>query len=102
MPKASITLYGRDYSVNCDEGQEDRLASIVKIVEAKMKDVTGRVGNTTETRLLMLTCLTLADLLLDLQRDSQTTKTEDEALFVAAVEHLRDRVSHIAAQIGTA
>ena len=100
MAKASITLYGREYQVNCDPGQENRLTEIVQIVESRMREVAGSVGNTTETRLLMLTCLTLADMLIELQQTAQTRAQDDEDLFVAAVEHLRDRVTHITAQIG--
>ncbi|MGJ8501047.1 cell division protein ZapA, partial [Glaesserella parasuis] len=55
MSKRLVTLYGKEYNVNCDPGQEDRLAEIVRFVEDQMGKVAGGVGNTTESRLLMLT-----------------------------------------------
>jgi cell division protein ZapA len=102
MSKRVVTLYGKEYNVNCDPGQEQRLADIVRLVEDRMNKVAGRVGNTTESRLLMLTCLHFADELFDLRRKSEEASSEHEDLFVAAVEHLRQRVAHIASQVGRA
>jgi len=102
MSKLVVTLYGKEYNVNCDPGQEDRLAEIVRFVEKSMEKVAGGVGNTTESRLLMLTCLHLADELIDNRRRAEQTALENEDLFVAAVEHLRNRVTHIASQVGSA
>lgn len=102
MSKRLVTLYGKEYNVNCDPGQEERLAEIVRFVEEQMTKVAGGVGNTTESRLLMLTCLHLADELLELRKQSAQVALENEDLFVAAVEHLRNRVAHVASQIGSA
>lgn len=102
MSKVAIKLYNREYFVNCDEGEEDRLRELVAHIESKMRSVADRVGNTTEPRLLMLTCLSLADELLEVRRKAEESAVEDEELLVAAVEHLRDRVTQIAAQVGNA
>ena len=102
MSKRLVTLYGKEYNVNCDPGQERRLDEIVRFVEDRMGKVAGGVGNTTESRLLMLTCLHIADELLDQRRKHELTTVENEELFVAAVEHLKDRVAHIASQVGSA
>ena len=100
MPKVAIKLYNREYAVNCDDGQEGRLKELVGYLEEKMQVVSDKVGNTTETRLLMLTCLSLADELLEIRRTASSKSMENEGLLIAAVEHLRDRVSQIAAQVG--
>ena len=102
MSKVAIKLYNREYIVNCDEGEESRLQELVKYLESKMQSVADRVGNTTEPRMLMLTCLSLADELLEFRRKAVEQTTEDEDLLVAAVEHLKDRVAQIAAQVGHA
>jgi cell division protein ZapA len=102
MSKRVVTLYGKEYNVNCDPGQEDRLAEIVRFVEDRVGQVAGGVGNTTESRLLMLTCLHLADELIELRSKTKQAALEKEDLFVAAVEHLQNRVAHIASQIGSA
>jgi cell division protein ZapA len=102
MSKLAIKLYGRDYTINCDPGQETRLKQLVEFVEGKMHEVAGKVGNTTEPRLLMLTCLQLADQLFDTHQNARNGLMQDEDLMTAAVEHLRQRVAHIASQVGRA
>jgi cell division protein ZapA (FtsZ GTPase activity inhibitor) len=102
MSKLAITLYGREYFVNGDPGEESELKDIVHFVEARMQQVSNRAGNTTELRLLMLTCLHLADELLDFRRKASERANKDEELLVAAVDHLRQRVIHVASQVGRA
>jgi len=102
MSKRAVTLYGKEYNVNCDPGQESRLDEIVRFVEDRMGKVAGGVGNTTESRLLMLTCLHIADELLDLRRKAEQAALDNEDLFVTAVDHLRERVALIASQVGSA
>jgi cell division protein ZapA len=102
MAKITVKLYGREYQVNCGPGEEDRLQELVGFVEGKMQEVAGRAGSTTESRLLMLTCLLLADELLEARRQIGEKALADEGLLIAAVEHLKQRVTHIASQVGRA
>jgi len=100
--KLPITLYNREYIVNCDPGQEARLRQIVDMVQKEMKSVADRVGNATEPRHLMLTCLSLADKLLEARSGSKVELSKQEDLFIAAVEHLKDRVIQLSSQVGRA
>jgi len=104
MSKIAITLYGREYFVNCDPGQEDRLKELVKLVETRIQKAADRVGPTTVTdpHLLVLTCLGLADELYEVRYNSDKIQRRDEDIMVAAVDHLRQRVAHIASQVGRA
>lgn len=102
MAKVTIKLHGKDYSVNCAEGEEQRLADTVAFIESKMQDIDSRSNGTTELRLYVLTCITMADELLELRRAVTSNKFESEDLFVAAIEHLKERVNSIAAQIEAA
>lgn len=100
--KVAVTLHGREYVVACDVGDEKKLTDIVKLVDAKLCDISGKSSNATETRLFMLTCLMLADELIETRRAAKAFHKADEDLMVAAVEHLRDRVMNISQQIGRA
>ncbi len=100
MSKLTVNLYGRDYVVNCDPGQEQRLQDVIRFVEARMKEVEGSVGNTTEARLLMLTCLHMADEMIDLKGKIKDSRNEEEEVLIAAVDHLTQHVTHIASRIG--
>lgn len=100
--KLAITLYGREYFVNCDSGEEAQLKEVVRFVESRMQQIATRSGNATELRLLMLTCLQLADELLESRRKASEKALKEEDLLIAAVDHLRQRVVHVASQVGRA
>lgn len=100
--KLDITLYKREYTVNCDPGQEERLRQVADMVQKEMEAVADKVSNPTEPRHLMLACLSLADKLLEAQNGVNAKLTKQEDLFVAAVEHLKQRVTDLASQVGRA
>ena len=108
MSKVTISLFGKEYHVNCTTGEEERLQAMVTYVDGKMKDIGARPGNgtITETRLFMLTCLHLADELFDAKAKAAEATAqaaiEQEDLLVTAVEHLSHRIAHIATQVGRA
>ncbi len=100
--KVAVKLHGREYIVACTPGEEHRLAEIVRLVDGKLRQVADKGNNVTETRLFMLTCLLLADELLETRKAIAESQKEDEDLMVAAVDHLRLRVATIAKQVGKA
>jgi cell division protein ZapA len=100
--KLTITLHNRDYVINCDPGQEVRLQQVADLVQKEMQAVADRVGNSTEPRHLMLTCLSLADKLLEARSSTAGVLTKQEDLFIAAVDHLKQRVTQLASQVGRA
>lgn len=118
MPKLTVTLYGRDYQLACADGQERRVQELVNMVEQRMQAVAGSVGNTTENRLFMLTCMMLADEMLELreaaQREGQTARRpapaaaqaglsqQDEEYLLSAISHLQNRLDHLTAAVGNA
>ncbi len=100
--KLGITLYNREYVLNCGPGEEARLQQVADLVQKEMKAVADKVGNATEPRHLMLTCLSLADKLLEARSKSSNALTKQEDLFIAAVDHLKQRVTALASQVGRA
>ena len=99
--KVGITLHGHDYIIACDEGEEKKLAELVKLVDGKLGEVAGKgAPNASETRLFMLTCLLLADELIETRKLVAEHRKADEALMVAAVDHLRQRVLSITDLVG--
>ncbi|MCL2468661.1 MAG: cell division protein ZapA [Alphaproteobacteria bacterium] len=97
--KVTISLLGRDYIVACGKGEEDKLAHLVSFVEGELNGLSRRNPSASETRLFMLTCLLLADALLETRKAALSVRHSDEALMVAAVDHLRQRLENIMAQI---
>lgn len=95
MPNIDIELNGRSYSVSCGAGEEKRLLEVVAYVQNKMDEISQRLGNVNENRLLMLTTLLLADELTESKRSGKAAKSAEEDIMVKAVEHLGHRVARI-------
>jgi len=100
--KLNITLYKREYVVNCGPGEEGRLQQVADMVQREMEAVADKVGNPTEPRHLMLTCLSLADKLLEARNKTMGDVMKQEDLYIAAVNHLKQRVTELASQVGRA
>lgn len=98
--KVEIHLCGRNYVVACDAGEEKKLAEIVKLVDEKLHQIAGHGTQTTETRLFMLTCLMLADELIETRKNARDSRKAEEELVIAAVHHLNERVRSITEKIG--
>ena len=100
--KVSVTLRNREYYVNCDPGEEQRLADLVAFVEKRLDSIAAQNPGVTETRLFVIACLLIADDLMEAKRAAAEGNRAEEDLMVAAVDHLRLRVASLAQQIGRA
>ena len=54
MPQVSITINGRSYPVACDEGEEDRIRELARVIDSKVAGFARQVGQAGEARLLVL------------------------------------------------
>ncbi len=111
MPRVDITLNGRIYSVGCEEGQEARLRQLAGYFDGHLRSVVSRAPAAGESQLLVLGALMVADQLFDLKAEydaltrAQSTapaagiSAEEEAVVMAAVDHLARRIEDIAARL---
>jgi cell division protein ZapA len=100
--KVSVSIHGRAYYVTCDANDEERLAQLVDYVEGRIDDIAAHNPGATETKLFMMTCLILADELIEAKRAAKEGSAAEEDLMVAAVDHLRSRIAYLAERVGTA
>ncbi len=61
MAEVDITLNGREYSIACDDGQEDHLLRLGEYVDKKVAELVAEVGQVGDTRLLVMASLLIAD-----------------------------------------
>jgi cell division protein ZapA len=61
MAQAVVTIAGRTYRMNCDEGEEAHIESLAKLVEAKIETLRGAFGEIGDQRIVVMAALTLAD-----------------------------------------
>jgi cell division protein ZapA len=105
-----ISLLGRTYQVACAPGQEVRVQELARMLEEKMRlAVTAAPGTVGEIRLLLLAGLMLADDVLEARAagsraasQTQSQINDEEDVFIAAVEHLSERITTLAAKVESA
>lgn len=114
MRRVDFTLNGRNHSLNCEDGQEQRLLELAAYVDARMQELTGGAAGH-EVQNLIATCIVLADELMEARAEAKAlragqapapviqqpapTASADEAKVVAAVDTLAKRIEDIAARL---
>lgn len=121
MARIELTFLGKAYPVRCADGEEDRVQQLASYVEERLERLATheqREGNSvSDTRLMMLGCLMLADEVFELkaQRSRLGHPVEDkpapvaapattldpqvEQTLVAAVEDLAGRLDQLASRL---
>lgn len=104
MAQVEIVINGRQYQLACEDGQEDHLQALAKLVDGHVKDLVRQVGQIGEARLLVMAALLIADETHELRRevdelrqdvDSHLTKVEDA--IAESLDDVADRLEHVAA-----
>jgi cell division protein ZapA len=65
MSQISITINGRDYSIVCDDGQEQHLSRLAGYLDKRVAELVDSVGQIGDARLLLMVGLLIADELSD-------------------------------------
>lgn len=65
MGTMNINVYGRDYAIACDDGQEAHLGKLAQMVNERVRQLLQQMGRGPEHTMLIYTALMLADELLD-------------------------------------
>ncbi len=68
MAQVPITIAGRVYRVACDEGEEDHLVELAKLVDAKIATMRQQFGEMGDQRLTVMAAVTIADELFESRR----------------------------------
>jgi cell division protein ZapA len=57
----AITIAGRTYEIACEAGQEAMLTSLSQDIDRRARDLLKAVGPVSDTKLLVMVALTMAD-----------------------------------------
>lgn len=116
MAEVSIEVGGRDYQVNCRDGEETHLREIAGLLDARARDAQSAVGGMNETRHLLLAALLLADEVHEARRNGGTLTTPAPAPepapqpappaalqpdFAPIIEKLAERIESLAERLET-
>jgi len=61
MPLVNVLINGRAYTVACDEGEEDRLRDVSKILDQRVRELASSVGQVGDSRILVMAGLVICD-----------------------------------------
>lgn len=109
MAEVSVSINGRKYGMECDDGQEGRVIDLGQYVDHKVRQIASAGAAAGESHLLVLTSLMLADEVMELKKyvangnapsAAGAASAEDEDLIVKAIDHLAGRIEAIAAKMG--
>lgn len=105
MRRVDFTLNGRSHSLNCEPGQEARVAELAAYIDRRMTEITGGGGGN-DVQNLLVTCMVLADELMEARaalagsgRPAPAPVPADDTVMVAAVDGLAKRIEDIAARL---
>ena len=77
MAQAVVTIAGRTYRMNCDEGEEPHIEHLALQVDSKIAELRGAFGEIGDQRIVVMAALTLADELFAIKKK---LAEKDEAL----------------------
>ncbi len=102
-----ITIAGRTYEIACEAGQEAMLTSLSQDVDRRARDLLKAVGPVSDTKLLVMVALTMAD---DIHEGapppvrtaapiSEPFDNEADERIAAGIEKLASRIDSIAERL---
>ncbi|MCI5050183.1 MAG: cell division protein ZapA [Rickettsiales bacterium] len=80
MGKMNVTIYGREYALACDDGQEAHLGKLVQMINDRAQQLVSEMGRASESTMLVYTALMMADEILEVQSSADVSKKELRAL----------------------
>jgi cell division protein ZapA len=67
MGQVSVSVNNQRYTLACRDGEEDRLLSLARLVDGKVRMLTARLGQVGDPKLLLMAALLVADEMDDLR-----------------------------------
>ncbi len=91
MAEVTIMINGRPHTVACEDGQEPRLHELASTLDAEVRGIASAIGQIGDSRLLVITGLSLVDRMKDLEGDrpagrGNTAPAADRSAEIAAAE----------------
>ena len=84
------------YKIACEVGQEEHIQNLAKFINNEVEQLVSTVGQIGEARLLLMTCLIIADKLKD---SSSMSDSHDHDFLLEAIKKITHRVEMVADKI---
>ena len=80
MANVSIKFNGKEYLLSCDDGQEEHLEELSLRLNNKFEELKQKLGNIGESKLLLISSITIMDEYLDTRKKIEIQKEELDVL----------------------
>ena len=101
MAQVAISINGKEYSLSCDDGQEQRIRAAAALLDAGVGALTGQVGHVNDLNLVIMASVLLADDLIQEQSARKAAAPDMEELAMA-LEYLADKLESVASRLAPA
>lgn len=79
MARVSITINNQTYEIACADGEEQHISNLAQVLDAKVGELVGAIGQAGEARLLAMAGLLMADDVAEAQGDLANLRAETVA-----------------------
>ena len=76
MANVNIKFNNKDYLLSCDDGQEDSLKKLTKLLDKKYSELKEKLGNIGENKLLLITSVKVMDEYFETKKKVDKQKVE--------------------------
>ena len=91
-----ISVNNQIYKISCEEGKEEHIQNLAKFINNELEKLVSSVGQIGEARLLLMTCLIIAD---KLKSESSLSDSLDHDFLLEALQKITHRVETVADKI---
>lgn len=105
MAQVAITVNGRTYRLECDDGEEQHLLGLSELMGQQIESLKGRFGQVGDDRLMLMAGLMIADELTEAKRklaEANARLEEIDRRQASAEELVEARQKEMAGRIGAA
>ena len=121
MGRINVEIYGRDYSLACDDGQEAHLGKLAQTLNDRLRTLGKQMGRGPENTMLVFASLMLADEAQDLRDELKQMRAElasfeggkgsevqqqrlidMEQAMASSMNHIAERIESLSSQLEAA
>ena len=113
MGQVAVTINGRNYKINCEDGQEEHLTKLAAFINERAGELADAAGEVSDLKLMVMTSLVAADRVFDADAEiarlraqvdqaKQSASTGADAAIAPIVEAIAKRIDDLAARLESA
>jgi len=102
MAEVTITLNGRTYRLECDDGEEEHLLALSDKVGKRLGSLQKQFGQVGDDRLLLMTALMIADEMNEVEKKLEEAEAElagAETMVAEEISAAADRIEMLSAAL---